>query len=127
MNHPDAGPKWSDLTMEAALCVWEELLRLRQHAEWMPGNPMDDLWDEYGTCHMRSLCPAIGSWIVEAFGHIERDSLDACAYDWEIVPAFVALVDWGRGSSRPLLSCPKAAAKAVAEKLGGTLAAAHAA
>jgi hypothetical protein len=71
---------------------------------------------------MRSLCPAIGSWIAEAFELFERDSLDGSAYDWEIVPAFVNLIDWEAQPNKPKLMAPLAAAKLVAERLGGLLA-----
>lgn len=114
------GPQWSHLAMEAALCVWENLLERRESfPQQNPG--MSALWDEFGTVHMRALCPAIGSWIVEAVDLIERDSLDASPYDWEIVPAFVGLVEWVPNQHKPKLMAPKAAAKLVADRLGGTL------
>lgn len=124
MINSSAGPQWSHHAVEAALCVWEDMLA-RRH-EFPERNPeMVRLWDEFGTVHMRSLSPAIGSWIVEATGLIERDSLDASPYDWEIVPAFVELVDWSRTGStgyKPTLMAPAAAAKLVAERLGGSMA-----
>ena len=119
MRRNTDGPRWSHLAMEAALCVWEELLNrfdnTTEHAA------LNHFWGEAGTVHMRSLSPAIGSWIVESFSLVERDSFDGHAYDWEIVPAYVDLIVWDTGGCRPMLPCPKAAAKAVCEKLGGAL------
>lgn len=116
-----AGPQWSHLAMEAALCVWEDLLERRDR--FPQQNPdLVALWEKYGTVHIRALCPTIGSWIAEAFDLIERDSLDSSPYDWEIVPAFVGLVDWAPAQEKPRLMAPKAAATMVANRLGGSLA-----
>ncbi len=116
-----AGPQWSHLAMEAALCVWEDLLE--RYDRFPTQNPgIVAQWKKNGTVHMRSLCPAIGSWIAEAFELFERDSLDGSAYDWEIVPAFVNLIDWEAQPNKPKLMAPLAAAKLVAERLGGLLA-----
>lgn len=115
-----AGLQWSHLAMEAALCVWEDLNERRHHFA-QNNQALVKFWEEYGTVHVRATSPAIGSWIVEAFDFIERDSLDGSPYDWEIVPAFVGLVDWSRGGHKPVLMAPKAAAEIVARQLGGSL------
>lgn len=117
-----AGPQWSHLAMEAALCVWEDMNERRVRPPEQ-NQSMIRLWEEFGTVHMRSLSPAIASWIVEAYEFIEPDSLDMSPYDWEIVPTFVGLVDWTGPNGKPRLMAPKAAAAVVVQKLGGRLAA----
>lgn len=116
-----AAPQWSHLAMEAALCVWESLLE--RHARFPTQNPeLSAFWDAHGTVHVRSLCPPIGAWAAHAYEFLEPDSLDMSPYDWEIVPAFVELVEWDTARAKPKLMAPHAAAALVAKKLGGTLA-----
>jgi hypothetical protein len=97
---------YTALHMEAALCIWEEMLDERERkgpAEnerpWKVA--MRKMWHDYGTVSMRHEAIRLGPIACEVYDIIGCDrleELDLIPYDWEFIPAFVARVDWsGRG------------------------------
>lgn len=92
------------LRMEAALCIWEAMLDARFPGEPAEGeapiwaNVMDETWVARGTVEMRHTAIDLADKALEVFdliGGIEgAEALDLIPYDWEFMPAFVALVDW---------------------------------
>lgn len=84
--------------VEAALCIWEELLEAR------PSTPdLDHFWDRVGTARMRHYAMGLSAYVValwEALDGCTKD--DLAPFDWEYVPAALGLVRWGsRGPELP--------------------------
>jgi hypothetical protein len=96
------------LRMEAALCIWEEMLDVDRHAKSavsvtnIKAPPfhitLSLTWDRRGTVEMRHTAIALADKALEVFdligGADGAEALDLIPYDWEFIPAFVARVDW---------------------------------
>lgn len=114
------------LRMEAALCIWEAMLDARFPGEPAEGedllwaNVMDETWAARGSVQMRHTAIDLADKALEVFDLIGRhegaEALDLTPYDWEFIPAFVALVDWTDCTADPaaIAASLKDSAKGVA-------------
>lgn len=108
------------LQVEAIQCVWEEVLERLNNAHIHP--QLEKYRSDYGSAQLRSDCVDVGVWAEAAAELIPEDLRDGVAYDWEIIPAFVGLVDWEKhfnpySSAPPALPPLDEAARAVARPL----------
>lgn len=94
-------PLHNALQVEAALCIWEELLARHNQADGEPwAAPMNALWEAVGTGQMRNLvarvAPAVEAFYTELFAkHGDALRLHAFpSYDWDFIPAVCAGLDW---------------------------------
>ena len=88
---------FTHLEMEAALCVWEQLL------EWTGSNSpwwREDwakLRDQIGTVELRHSSYVLGRWCLEVYDKAKQiggeDVFDGHAYDWEVIPAILLHVE----------------------------------
>lgn len=116
-------PTFTHLQMEAALCIWEDLLERRwahheiertgsntypneEAAEF--GAALNDFWENVGTVEMRHAAIYMSARAVEDFAALEaaigRDEVFETwgSYDWEWIPAWVyAAVDLSAGHLLP--------------------------
>jgi hypothetical protein len=93
--------------MEAALCAWEQMMEWRfnpaQQAE-VEKEPekflahqihMNEQWEGIGYAGMRSVATQAGSIALAVYDLMESQGAEFnCAYDWEFIPAVLALLDW---------------------------------
>jgi hypothetical protein len=91
---------FTTLDVEAALCLWEAALDLREKCK-----PLATLWDGVGAFEMRHR-------VMELVPHAERiwialgDEQQDLVYDWEFCPAFISeCVDWETGEVRDDATC----------------------
>lgn len=97
MNH-----RYSDLDVEAALCLWEAMLDAKSQSQPAPMAPADNenvaamriAWGETGTATMRDHARTLSRYVLAVYDAIKPDSLDGFAYDWEVVPAILATIEW---------------------------------
>lgn len=104
-------PTFTSLEMEAALCVWEEILTYRMQAwerdpenkNFKPDLPplsawhkaLDDAYEGVGSSAMRFVSIAAGKIVLAVHDHMTDLGYELVgAYDWEFVPAVVAVLDW---------------------------------
>ena len=89
--------------VDAALCVWEELLSRISDFKPESYTGLEAFKDQNGTCTLRQQAVGLGVWVEQAWLLIDEDVRDCYAFDWELVPALLDLVEWGSGSlSHPL-------------------------
>lgn len=84
LNRPKP-PAYTDLEVEAALCVWEELLE-RMGVE---DSPFDVMRKNAGTPHMRQQAMRLGQFVLTVHDNVmdaKPSLLEAIAYDFEFVP-----------------------------------------
>lgn len=79
--------------VDAALCIWEEILTLQFSGE-LP-RPASDYKLRVGTVQMRGTALSLAADAVAVWGAMTTEEQDSCdTFDWDFIPAFVALVDW---------------------------------
>lgn len=118
---------YSELEMEAALCIWENMLEARAGVlhSGISGEPLadwivqlDKAFEDVGTIELRYNCRAWAREMLKA-----HDALrDGCAdlgfdfrerfwlsYDWDFTPAWLESgIDWETLSALPVLDATKA-------------------
>jgi hypothetical protein len=107
-------PVYSLLEAEAMLCLWEHWAEMRVNQDREAVECFPGAFNSWGTVNMRLIiCPIVARWALQVYEHLEpvRDDLDGYSYDWDIIPAIAAHVDWT--SYKPRLPGPKATAGAV--------------
>lgn len=94
---------YTESNVEAALCVWEDLLA-RTSGDLSGDDPgLDAFLHANGTVVLRQHAVSLGVWVDQAYGLMNEDVRDAVPFDWEIVPALMDLVEWrADGYSTPL-------------------------
>lgn len=81
--------------VDAAMCVWEELLSRRSS----DGDyPLNDYWDWYGSCQVRDDCIAIAVWVEAIWDGMGQRIWDNDIFDWEFVPRMLDQVKWDKTS-----------------------------
>jgi hypothetical protein len=91
---------YTTLEVEAALCLWEAALDLREKCK-----PLAMIWDGVGAFEMRHRVMALVTdaeriWV--ALG----DAQDDIVFDWEFCPTFISdCVDWETGEVRDDATC----------------------
>jgi hypothetical protein len=91
---------------ECALCVWEEMLRLRNTEDADNAKAMTATWEWSGTAEMRVMAIDIGKWIVSLFEPATSENgysvgamqelCDQHSFDWDVIPAILTLVVWDK-------------------------------
>lgn len=112
-NHIRHMPLYSNLEMEAALCVWEFMEAASDHDHKLRIEALADLRDRIGSAELRHASIAIGRYCLKVYDLIPEDDRQGHAYDWEIIPAIVATIDFP--NLEPTLSPAEAAARVIAE------------
>lgn len=109
------------LRMEAALCIWEAMLEAREESKLVAPTWQTELEHAFrgrGSVEMRHVAIALSDDALRTFeligSHEGAEELDLIPYDWEFIPAFVALVDWTNCIAQPA----KIAASLKARKQG---------
>jgi hypothetical protein len=90
---PALDPRSLSSDVYAALCVWEELLSLRDRHDAPAG--LSNLWTTKGTHWMRASAFEIGRFanaIWDALDEASRDRLSP--FDWEFIPALLGAIDF---------------------------------
>ena len=96
--------EYTFLEMEAALCVWECLVEMRQGWKHKGEDIIQKAWDDYGTVEMRlNVAVSIGRYAIEFYDMLPSgyvtDEL-GWSYDWDFIPFVVSLVKDIRYSER---------------------------
>jgi len=100
---------YSHLQVEAALCIWEDLLG-RYDAPLAHPASFRAYWQVHGTVAMRHLSIALADYCLAVYDAIPADDRHGHPYDWEIIPAILDTVDWSVG---PEILLPPAEAAAI--------------
>lgn len=109
---------YSTLEMEAALCVWEDINERTLLDKTSTHAGMVAARENWGSCEMRHASMAIGRWCLSVYDAAGgSDTFDGWAYDWEVIPAMLDLIDWAGFS--PMSPLPDVAASA--EAMRGTV------
>jgi hypothetical protein len=109
----EANAEYSHLQVEAALCIWESLMRDYDATPFGAETEFATYWREHGTVHMRHLSIALADYCLAVYDALPGDVRDGCPYDWEIIPAILATIDWNIG---PDLLPPPREAVAIATR-----------
>ncbi len=101
---PNDQDTYSTILVETVLCVWEVMLDDRSE----PGstNPaFQNHWDQNGIYAMRHEAMKIGRWVDQVWKAADGDDerFDGYAFDFEICPVLVHMVEWGDGHKPPVL------------------------
>lgn len=73
-----------------ALAIFEDLLTVRDTTP-----ALDAYWDGQGTVSMRQDAIALAAICDEVFAMTPETVKERWVFDWEFVPAFVRLIQWG--------------------------------
>ncbi|ARQ95421.1 hypothetical protein [Bradyrhizobium phage BDU-MI-1] len=96
-------PTYTALQVEAALCVWEQLLEWTNKSDAEveelrkdPANALivewNDMRSDCGSAEMRSQSKVLGLWCLEIYDILTKDDpdfFDWWSYDWEVIPAML--------------------------------------
>jgi hypothetical protein len=93
----EANPEYSHLQVEAALCIWESLMRDYDATPFDTETPFATYWREHGTVHMRHLSIALAGYCLAVYDALPADARDGRPYDWEVIPAILDTIDWSIG------------------------------
>jgi hypothetical protein len=89
---------YTHLHMEAATCLWEAMLENRNRPAsqlWGSMEGMRVFWDNFGTAAVRQTAIDLADDVLKVWNSMSQDEQDSCVpYDWEFVPAFLALVEF---------------------------------
>lgn len=114
-SEADNRPRYSHLEVEAALCVWEFLEAASDHDDRLCIQALADLRDRIGSTELRHASIPIGQYCLKVYDLIPEDARDGHAYDWVIIPAIVATIEFP--NLAPTLSPAEAAQRVTAELL----------
>jgi len=93
---------YSPLEMEAALCVWEDLLeRCNPLSPRYDGN-VNNVWAQLGAVEFRHASIDLGRYCLKVYDLIPEDTRDGHSYDWDIIPAILSTIDWATGYTAQL-------------------------
>lgn len=112
-RHIRSMPIHSHLEMEAALCVWEFMEAASNHDHRLRIEALADLRDRIGSVELRHASIAIGRYCLKVYDLIPKEARQGHAYDWEIIPAIVATINFP--SLEPTLPPAEAAARVIAQ------------
>jgi hypothetical protein len=115
LTHTHSVPLYSHLEMEAALCVWEFMEAASNRDDRLCIAALADLRDRIGSAELRHASIPIGQYCLKVYDLIPEDARGGHAYDWEIIPAIVATIEFP--SLEPTLSPAEAAQRVTAELL----------
>ena len=78
----------------AAMCVWEELLSIREREDENRAGLLS-LWNTTGTHGMRATAFAIGRFVNAVWNALDEDArAEFAPFDWEFVPALLQTIDF---------------------------------
>lgn len=90
-----AADAYTALEVEAALCVWEEMLDRARQRDGQPwAAPMIALWDDVGVYQMRAVARALGRALEPVWHTVPEAERDGYSYDWGFIPDALATIDW---------------------------------
>jgi hypothetical protein len=101
---------YSLLQVEAALCIWEKLLRDYDAIPFGADIPFGSYWRARGTAAMRHFSIALADYCLAVYDALTDDDKYGRPYDWEIIPAILDTLDWAVG---PEIRLPPAEAAAI--------------
>lgn len=90
---PEETAAYSEAVALAALCTWEAMLEMRRTCP-----SLEKQFEDERTCEMRSIALALAPLVEASYLTLSDEDRDSTVYDWEFVPAFVAL-EWGSEGS----------------------------
>jgi hypothetical protein len=91
-----------ELHAEAACCIWEALLEIKDHDDCAPESVRSAIVSCFhmkGTAEMRHAAIALSVLCCDVHDLMPEDERPI-PYDWEFVPAFVCSLTWGWQHSR---------------------------
>lgn len=113
---PEAAPTYTALQAEAALCLWEAMIDARMTST-LPA--LDSAWEAAGAATMRHHALALAPFALAVYDALPAEARECVAYDYEIIPAVLAVVRWsGAGYALPPV---EDAARDVAAAIASTL------
>lgn len=107
-------PKFHKDEVDAALCIWEAMLEMRNEIDGL-----DHAWKTHGTCSMRESAADLGCTAEAAWLELSEDDRDdICApFDWCFVPAFLRLVRFHKNGGNEIDGTPRQIAEYIRNSL----------
>ena len=103
------------LQAEAALCLWEAMMEMRDEPEAPEG--MDQRWTDIGTVDMRHIAIDLAPFVCEVYDAMPKEAKECVPYDWEVVPAILRTVRFTSDQERFIRPTVHEAAARAAELL----------
>jgi len=93
---------YTPFQMETALCIWEEMLEIRQKQKTLSVVEKDihNLFESSGTGQARLCAVSLSIYADTGWGYVHESVKDMVVHDWEFIPWFIrTCVIWNTSAS----------------------------
>jgi hypothetical protein len=93
----DEAPTYSHLQVEAALCIWEEIIERTAKRRDSEHAALIAYRKNCGTGALRHESITLAAYCLAVYDLLPEHARDGYPYDWEIIPAILDTIDWSIG------------------------------